>query len=263
MFRWLKRKKSKPKAVAFVDYEYWFYSYKTRFGIVPNPATWQAELKDKYDLVDIMFFADFSMQGLGGELNKIREITNTIIETSDDFQRTKDMTDFVMLDYIYRWADERKKIKRFIIFTGDGHFQSVINYLIHKKKEVTIYAVEGTVSQRLLHTSAEQNLLPAKKELLDKYARLVIKDLADCSLDDKVIPTINSTAETVARRYKISTDHVKAAIIRMLDEGYIYQKYKYVDFNRKVKVIVPQWEVLIANGIWDPTNDKVIESSTY
>ena len=48
-----------------------------------------------------MVFANFSSPGLNGELDSIREMTNTIIETGSDSQRAKkDMTDFVMLDYI-------------------------------------------------------------------------------------------------------------------------------------------------------------------
>ena len=77
------------KAMIFVDYEYWFYSYKNRYGIRPNPASWRTSLEKKYNIDDIMVFANFSSPGLNGELDSIREMTNTIIETGSDSQRAK------------------------------------------------------------------------------------------------------------------------------------------------------------------------------
>lgn len=55
-----KRRNSLPKAMAFVDYEYWYYSYQSLFHIKPNPAAWKAELEEQYDIADIMVFYDFS-----------------------------------------------------------------------------------------------------------------------------------------------------------------------------------------------------------
>ena len=88
--------------MVFVDYEYWFYSYKNKYNLRPDTAAWRAELEKQFDIEDIMIFADFSSPGIGEELAKLRNITNTIIETGTATQyRKKDMTDFVMLDYIY------------------------------------------------------------------------------------------------------------------------------------------------------------------
>lgn len=39
------------------------------------------ELEKQFDIEDIMIFADFSSPGIGEELAKLRNITNTIIET--------------------------------------------------------------------------------------------------------------------------------------------------------------------------------------
>ena len=126
----------KKKAVAFVDYEYWFYSYKTRFGLTPDPVKWLEDVKLDYELTDIWVFGDFSNPSLTEEVGKIRCITNNIIETGNTFRnKKKDMTDFVMLDYIYRAADENRKVRTYLIFTGDGHFQSVVKYLTEKKKK--------------------------------------------------------------------------------------------------------------------------------
>ena len=82
--------------MVFVDYEYWFYSYKNKYNLRPDTAAWRAELEKQFDIEDIMIFADFSSPGIGEELAKLRNITNTIIETGTATQyRKKDMTDFV------------------------------------------------------------------------------------------------------------------------------------------------------------------------
>ena len=58
MFGFLKSKSTK-KAIVFVDYEYWFYSYKTLYGMRPNPKDLRTMLEKKYDIADIMVFGDF------------------------------------------------------------------------------------------------------------------------------------------------------------------------------------------------------------
>ncbi len=57
IFRSLARSK---RAMVFVDYEYWFYSYKNKYNLRPDTAAWRAELEKQFDIEDIMIFADFS-----------------------------------------------------------------------------------------------------------------------------------------------------------------------------------------------------------
>lgn len=252
----LRRRK---KAMAFIDYEYWYYSYRNLYGIRPNPANWRRSLEKKYNIDDIMVFANFSLPSLNGELDSIREITNTIIATgSDSLKAKKNMTDFVMLDYIYQCADSRRDIGTYILFTGDGHFQSVVKYLTQKKhKNVVMFGVADSFSKRLSSVANEIDLLPFDEELYEFCMRYVILDLDFCSRKETIIPTINSTAETVARQKNLPEEQVRATIIKMLDEGYLYQKIHYLEFGHKVKVIAPNWEKLIKDGIWNPEKGQV------
>nr|WP_255884282.1 hypothetical protein [Ruminococcus sp. zg-921] len=111
--------KKNSKAMVFVDYEYWFYSYRNLFQIKPDPKRFHEALIKEFDIADIMIFGDFSDLPISAELGKLRNITNTIIETGNRFPRhKKDMTDFVMLDYIYRCVDDNKNIGTYIIFSG-------------------------------------------------------------------------------------------------------------------------------------------------
>ena len=110
-----KQKDSKPKAIAFVDYEHWYYSYKNQFGIKPDVLAWRQQLDENYVVEDIMVFAEFGHHGIGDELSKLRNITNTIIETAQpNGHHKKDMTDFIMLDYIYQTAISRPEMEIYL-----------------------------------------------------------------------------------------------------------------------------------------------------
>lgn len=38
----------------------------------------------------------------------------------------------------------------------------------------------------------------------------------------------------------------------MLDKGYVYQKEVPIAFNRKIKIVCANWELLIKDGLWNP-----------
>ena len=109
----------------------------------PEIKKWKNELDKKYNISDMFFFGDFSNPGMRYEISKIREVSNNVIETQNTSQHyKKDFTDFIMLDSIYQRAMFAKDIDTFIIFTGDGHFTSVVKFLTNTcKKEVIVYAV--------------------------------------------------------------------------------------------------------------------------
>lgn len=252
MLKGLSRRK--PKAMVFVDYEYWFYSYKTRFGLQPDPFAWRGEIEKQYSIVDIMVFADFSSPGLSTELGKLREVTNAIIETgTESNRRKKDMTDFVMLDYIYQMADSHKKIETYILFTGDGHFQSVIKYLIHKKKKrVVVYGVNDSFSKRLQTVASESIVIPFDDELYKIYRKMIIENMAYIADKPKIIPTFNGTAEAVASRNEVPLEQITATLARMIDEGLLVRKEQRVEFTKRVKVLAADWSLLIQQGLWTP-----------
>ena len=103
----LHRGSGKPRAIAFVDYEYWYFSYQNLFRMEPDVKSWRKELDEDYDILDIMVFAEFSSnQRLQNQITPLRNITNTIIETHQQTRtRKKDMTDFIMQDYIHTTSE--------------------------------------------------------------------------------------------------------------------------------------------------------------
>ena len=238
------------KAMVFIDYEYCFYSYKRVCDIKPMPSKWIKNLETDYNIADIMVFADFSPTEINAELGKIRSITNTIIETGNTFMhRKKDMTDFIMLDYIYQCADDRNDIDTYIIFTGDGHFQSVVKYLSQKKhKKVVICGVKDTMSRQLQAVADEVIELPVEEEVFFHYCQLIVSNLKYVEGADKIIPTFTGTSEAVAKHNKVSLKEVQGVLHRMIECGYIEQTQKR--FGRKIyTTLIPVWDKMKADGL--------------
>ena len=138
----------KPKAVAFVDYEHWYISMEKLYKMKPDIQGWVKSLNEKYDVTEITFFADFANASLATEIPRIREVTKNIIPTTNAGHFKKDFTDFIMLDHVYQRAMSAEDIDTFIIFSGDGHFSSVVSCLKNYcKKDVVVYGC-------LLYTSS-------------------------------------------------------------------------------------------------------------
>ncbi len=252
MFGFLKSKSTK-KAIVFVDYEYWFYSYKTLYGMRPNPKDLRTMLEKKYDIADIMVFGDFSSPGMDAEPGKLRNITNAIIETGNTFNRhKKDMTDFVMLDYIYQYDVQNPKVGTYIICTGDGHFQSVIKYLVQKKKKnVVVYGVRNSISRQLRDVATQVVQVPGEDELEKYYCNLIIKNMEAVRGNPRVTPTFMGTAETIAGRYQVNVDEIKAVLAKMLEQGYLYKKQKYMGKKKCVKMLAADWDKIREAGLYD------------
>ena len=70
-------KTSKPRALAFVDYEHWFYSYKNLFSMTPDLEAWRDELQEYFELEDILVFANFSVN-LALHRNRAIRTTRTL-----------------------------------------------------------------------------------------------------------------------------------------------------------------------------------------
>lgn len=247
-----KGKKKMPKAVVFVDYEHWFYSLGNLHSQKPNVREWRDELLKQFDIDEMYFFADFNDPALLGEVLGIREVTNFIIETGT-VSKTKDFTDFIMLDHIYQTAMSRDDIDAYVIFSGDGHFASVVRFLTSKKKKrVVIYGVRDAVSMQLKNSEATVAELPAMDESLRGYYYSILESLSELEkrkLGRRHYVTHKATAEAVAERYSLPRDKVSSAISMMMSEGYVEQRTEKVK-GKDLKVIRVNWKKAKDSGIW-------------
>lgn len=246
-----KEKEEKEGAAVFVDYEHWFYSLKKYFRQKPDIVKWKRELEEQYELKDIFVFADFSYPEIHEDLAKIRCVTNDIIETHQQLKSTKkDMTDFIMLDYIYRYVVEHPKIKTYIIFTGDAHFQSVISYLKELHKQVIVYGVKEALSSQLKIIATKAIELPASAERLQGLYPIIVDNMAYVSDKMEIIPTFTATAKKLAEQNGIEEDVVKATLNEMIAKGLLYTRRQRVGYNKQVNVLAANWENLEKAGLW-------------
>lgn len=249
-------KPAKPRAIAFVDYEHWFISLDKLHKTRPDIKAWRDELAAKYELKEIIFFADFSNPLIRPELARIREVTNYIIETqntSSSFK--KDFTDFIMLDHIYQKAMTATDVDVFILFTGDGHFNSVTNFLISQMgKTVGVYAVRDAVSSQLRNTASFTVTVPVEDTSHVEYYRMILRNmkyLQNNSGKRRSYPSFLPTVQNVARINNVPQSVIADALQKLISNGYINQtQERPYGSPRSIKVLHVDWDKCRADGIF-------------
>lgn len=248
-------KAEKPRAIAFVDYEHWFISLDKLYHMRPDIKGWRDELASKYELKELIFFADFSNPLIRPEISRIREVSNYIIETqntSSNFK--KDFTDFIMLDHIYQKAMTASDIDVFILFTGDGHFNSVTNFLISQMgKTVGIYGVREAMSNQLRNTASFTVTIPTEEDSSREYYRMILRNMKFLQSNAgkrRSYPSFMPTVENVARINNVPPSAIADALRKLIEGGYINQKHERPYGSRSIKVLHVDWEKCRADGIY-------------
>lgn len=247
MLNWLKKRKQ--KAIVFVDYEHWFYSYKNIWGFKPNVTMWRKALEQKYKVVYLEFFADFSNPAIRKAY--LETVADRVYDTQDELiRRNKDMTDFVMLDHIYRSAIKYRNIPNYVLFTGEENFKKVMKFLKDRRKNVISYGVTGAYSGMLREAARETVTVPNDEEIYLHYRDYIIDNLAYVVDNGKIIPTFNGTIDAVSEKHGLQPQAVKKVLIRLIEEGYIYQRPHSFGIGKTVKRLAANWDRLIAEGLF-------------
>jgi len=209
----------------FVDYEAWFYGCKNQFQVGPDIMGWFNHVRDKGELRDVIFFADFSQDSIKDHPIKLRSISTSIIDCSKG-DKTKDYTDFIMLDHIYQHLFRRQEIQHFILFTGDSHFQSIVAFLRNfNDKKVGIYAVEGSLSPLLSEAANWHTKIVPSAERNNSLERAIIKNLTWVQEKNDIVATFRKTVMVVARNNpEFSEDEVLSTLSKMISSGVIRQE---------------------------------------
>lgn len=239
-----------PRAVAFVDFEHWYISLDRMHHKRPDYKAWYDELTSKYSVDEIYFFADFSNPSLRAEIPRIREITNFIIETQNSSpHHKKDYTDFIMLDHIYQRAMTDRETENYIIFSGDGHFSSVVNFLSVKlHKNVGIYAIRDAVSSALKSAATWVCELPFVNKTQLIYYKLILSSLKELELNNrgkrkKSRAAFWPTVDAVANSNSLPRDDVAGALRSLIENGYIYQTEEKIQ-NKNIRVMNVNWDMV-------------------
>lgn len=250
-----KQPKENKRAVIFVDYEHWFISFEKLYHKKPDIKAFRDELSQSYDIVDISFFADFSNPALRAEISRIRAVTGSIIETQNSSSHyKKDFTDFIMLDHIYQEAMMRTNVDTFIIFSGDGHFSSVVSFLKTKcRKEVGIYGVKDAISNTLREAADFTVEVSGEDMILKERAGMILKNLK--ALEDahkgkkKARITFWATAEAVSKAYGVDKNDIADALRKLLEKKYLNQ-HQIRAGTKSIKVISIDWEKCKKDGLY-------------
>lgn len=246
-----------PRAVAFVDFEHWYISLDRMHHQRPDYKAWYQDVSTKYSIDEIYFFADFSNPSLRAEIPRIREISNFIIETQNSSpHHKKDYTDFIMLDHIYQRAMTDRQTDTYIIFSGDGHFSSVVNFLnVRLHKNVGIYAVRDAVSSQLRSAATWLCELPFINKTQLIFYKLILSTLRDLRQSQhgkrkKSRPAFWPTVEAVSQAHSLPREDVADALRSLLEKEYIYQTEEKLH-NKTIKVMNVNWDKVKRDKILD------------
>lgn len=244
-----------PRAVAFVDYEHWYFSMENLYHTRPDVGAWVENMKKRAVLTEIVFFADFSkFRTRSEEIKRIREYSNKIIDTfNPDLHYKKDYTDFIMLDNIYQRANDAETIDMFIIFTGDGHFSSVASYLKNiRGKEVGIYGVRQALSNHLKNIADWYIELPEEKQLLMPYYHMILRSLKKNEEKMRGKASFRKTVELTAERENVREEQISDCLSKLIENGYITQTDERGSRGAVIKALHVEWEKLKRDGYWPP-----------
>ena len=250
-----KSKSKRPRAIVAVDFEHWYISLERQYAIKPDIKAWNEELRKEYDIVEMAFFGDFSNYGLRGELDKIRNFTGLVINTQNKSEHyEKDFTDFIMLDYIYQKAMTSEKTDTFIIFTGDGHFSSVVRFIINDcRKKVGIYGVKNALSYQLKEYASWYREVPEDEKAVNAYYKMIANYMSYLMVH-REDATEKSIAEKVSQKNGVSKKQLYFAVSQMIKEGYLYKapspQAKKDKKSKQNEMLKANWELLQKDRIW-------------
>lgn len=251
LFGKFKIAKDEEGAIAFVDYEHWYYSYHNIYNMKPNVRDWYDEIVSEYQVKELFFFGDFKEYGMSCELGKLKEFNSHIVNTTNTKEgANKDFTDFIMLDYIYQKAVEERCPDTFVIFTGDGHFDSVIKYLRNKlHKKVITYGVKRAFSGKLKSASSSYVEMPRYIQEQQYYIELILKTLRFIENKPQKQATYWKTVKNVAEHNGLSEERIQVALDDLMNQKYIAEHEVNV-YNGKMRVLNVDWLKLEKDGVW-------------
>ena len=241
------------RAAVFVDYEYWYVSSIEAYHYAPALRPWREELDKQFDRLEFFFYGHFSSFPYYSELPKIRLITDNVIETWDaPSGGKKDMTDFVILDHLYQAAVKWDAPETFILFTGDGHFQPVVQYLRKLKKQVIVQGISGSMSSHLCETASQvREIIPDYGDLFHLIVDY-LDEIAEANENGgQQYTTFKSLSQSVSRRCGVTQYSVEEALRVMLEQDLLRQKVMK-GFQTTTKILTPQWDKLIERGLYTP-----------
>ncbi|MEG1536878.1 MAG: NYN domain-containing protein [Clostridiales bacterium] len=244
-------------SLVFIDYESWFYGFLNQYKRSTDIMEWIKDVKTRGAINDFYVFGDFTDEKMKNEASRWRNVTTNIIDCSKNTYQ-KDYTDFIMLDQIYQKSVKSPHIKQFILFTGDGHFQSAVAFLkTFQDKTVGIYGVKGTISQQLMEAAnwyvevEPQTLLQSSPQETEgdaekhKLAELIKNNLRWVENKGVILPTYKKTLDVICRQNEdINQEKLAAVLQDMINKGCIRQVPRLTKDGSNIVVMETDWGAL-------------------
>ncbi|MDR3207959.1 MAG: NYN domain-containing protein [Oscillospiraceae bacterium] len=208
--------------IVFIDYESLYYSLQNVFGAKPDLKELVADFRTIGKIAAIKVFGDFTKAGLEQERNRVRTITNFIIDCSyETAAAKKDFTDFIMLDHIYQEVIQNEAIKQFVLVTGDGHFSSAATFLrMYMDRGVGVYSVAKTLSRQLRDCSTWVRVIDILDDTEEEYMRKIAYSLKRAE-DGGKYATFMRTCEFVHQYHNGDQEICTRVLRKMIDEGLV------------------------------------------
>lgn len=238
---------SRLRTAVFIDYENWLVGLEKGHKRKPNIQTWFDDAKKRGKLLEVTFFGDFSGNGgMREEINNIRRFTNRIIETKNiGAYSRQSFTDFIMLDGIYQKVIASPEVEQIILFTGDGHFCSVVSYLRNFcGKVVGVYGVDGAISGQLEATADWCVRLPLDVERYMECREAILSNLRYAEAHTKS-PMFRQTVRIVSEYHNLDDDLVESELRKLIGEGIVYTvpQRSRRDYRVMLNILKVNWEL--------------------
>ena len=134
-------------------------------------------------------------------------------------RKKKDMTDFIMLDYIYQAIEQQKRVDTYILFTGDGHFQTVVKCLRDKKKKVIVCGIEDSFSKQLRDVASEVIMVDIEREMFERNCKMILNSMAMIEDKKDLLAHFLQAVESVSKASNIPEEEFGEMLVRALKNG--------------------------------------------
>lgn len=244
------KEKTPATAVLYIDYGYWYETYRRMYQEKPNILKLQNKLEQQYYVKEIIVFADLTKYAIERELENTEKVAYHVVDThQDEFSRGNFMTEFIILNYLYQCEIENPQTTSYIFFSNSECFCPAIKFLRQRKKEIIVLGVRNVLSPLLKNAASKTIEIPSLEESQNKYFYMIVKNLNYVSNRPEIIPTFRTTVKAVARYNNVSEIKIHMALEEMIKNGLVIQRTWTVEPGKTIKVIDADWGKVSAAGL--------------
>lgn len=241
------------RTAVFVDYESWFWGLYNKYGERPDLEKFLKEIEKRGQIEIIEVFGDFTKEEIKPEKDRLAFLTNYIIDCSSE-KPSKQYTDFIMLDHIYRRLIDgilnNYEIDQYVIVSGDSHYLNVARLLKRTfRKKLGVLAVKGTLSETLAKIADWVVEIEPEHDMRDELIPYVLETLQVAERKKEIWPVFSGTVRACSQYNKLDPRKVGAALSKLIQDGYIKQEERTTDNGIQIKVLVPDWDLIRRYGL--------------